>query len=183
MNIEGGLNLVLGIMAELEYQKLKDAERPLYERPAESTEALNIGRDLAGQTRLPGQSTMEERLGTTTAMGVRDMIGGADSSSAILGNLAKLYEQEQTGFQNLGMASATNRLMNQRSFQDLLMQNAAFSDKEWMLNFYDPYQEQMRAARALRQTSKDHLQASATTSDEAIGDMIGTWMGTEMMGS
>ena len=126
-------------------------KRPTYTIPTAATDALNVAKRTASQTKLPGQDVMETQLGENTANMTKNLermgAGGAG-----LGALSNIYAQESNARRNLGVDAARYYQGNQGMLQNALGRYAGYQDKAWDKNVGEKYQQQSAASSALIQS-------------------------------
>jgi hypothetical protein len=147
----------------------KNNTRPNYEIPEAVTESLNLSRRNASMTELPGQSTMEARMGSTVSGAVGQGIKGASSQANLLDFIGKQYNTQQEGMQNIGMQAAQQWNNNQVALKNDLNNYGAYQEKQWNLNKYEPYQVAAAKAAALQKAGTEGL----VNSVGGIGGIVG----------
>lgn len=138
----------------------KNNTRPNYEIPEAVTESLNLSRRNASMTELPGQSTMEARMGSTVSGAVGQGIKGASSQANLLDFIGKQYNTQQEGMQNIGMQAAQQWSNNQNALKNDLNNYGTYQEKQWNLNKYEPYQVAAAKAAALQKAGTEGLVGS-----------------------
>lgn len=151
--ISGGTSLIkggVGLAQTLRGSKLaKSAIRPKYNIPSSVNEYLSNAR--ANSVRgLPGQDLMEQKLGASTASGIRQAEQGASSSAALMAAIAGLKGSEQSGLTDIGIQSAGYRDANQQRLQEALLKYGDYQDKEFEMNQQKPFEDKAAAAQALK---------------------------------
>ena len=81
-------------------------ERPEYEIPQEVLQALEGYKSRASQTRLPGQSAIEQGIRSSTASTAGRLEEAASDSASLLGALAQTGVGEQQRVRDLGLQAA-----------------------------------------------------------------------------
>lgn len=118
-----------------------EANRPVYERPQEVTQAGNISRLRYLNPNMPGQSLMEQKVGqqqANTLQNIQDMGGVAD-----------IYQTQinaNNAMNDIGVQAASQRLQNEMNLLNQLAVEADYSDKEFDTNTYIPWQENRKSA-------------------------------------
>ena len=113
------LNLGLGIADRIKANKLQqqwntlNAQRPTYEIPEAYTDALNIYKQRAAQTKMPGQDILEENIQQSSARARTAAERGAISSASYGAQASDIYAKELEAIQNLGIKSAEFQWANQ----------------------------------------------------------------------
>lgn len=147
----------------------KNNTRPNYEIPEAVTESLNLSRRNASMTELPGQSTMEARIGSTVSGAVGQGIKGASSQANLLDFIGKQYNTQQEGMQNIGMQAAQQWSNNQNALKNDLNNYGTYQEKQWNINKYEPYQVAAAKAAALQKAGTEGL----VNSVGGIGGVLG----------
>lgn len=138
-------------------KKFEQQQRPTYETPTEIIEATDMARNAYLDPNLRGQRLMEEKLGAQTAGLVREMKEGAGGANALMAGLAGAGRGMGTAMNQLNLAANQQNQMDQRMLDQALARQAGYTDKEWELNKFQPYQDAAAAASALRQASATNL--------------------------
>lgn len=123
-------------------------QRPTQPIPEAATNALNVSKSLAAQTKLPGQDILETQLGERTAQSTRSLekmgAGGAG-----LGALANIYGQEMGQRRNLAVDAARYHVGNQSQLINQENNMANMQNQIWHQNIGDKYNQQAAASSAL----------------------------------
>lgn len=139
-----------------------------YEIPKEVDQYLNRTKMRALDTRLPGQSTMEDRISGSTANAIAATQQSGASPAEIINSIMGIQRQQNQAVNNLNVAAAENyqnkqlavdsALNNKAQYQDraygINQQNA---DKSFQINQYDPYKERAAAISALKGASQQNI--------------------------
>lgn len=146
--------------------------RPEYEIPEAENRAIGLSKNLASETRLPGQSAIEGRLDESTANELATIermgYGGASDINAA----SRAYGNQQDKETQLGVSAANMRLQNQRNYQQALDRYAMFQDKKWQLNKMDPYLRDAQAKAALYQAGMTNLTGGAKDIGGGISNLL-----------
>lgn len=113
------LNLGLGIADRIKANKLQKqwntlySQRPEYEIPEAYTGALNLYKQRAAQTKMPGQDILEENIQQSSARARTAAERGAISSASYGAQASDIYAKELEAIQDLGIKSAEFQWANQ----------------------------------------------------------------------
>jgi len=171
-----GQALYGGFQARRAKRGLEDLRRnrPIYETPEAATQALGLSRQMA-YGEMPGRTYAEERLGRTTAAGVRNIGRMAPSSSAALGAVTDVFGKRMDAERELGYNAALWRAQMMQNYQSQLGQMAQYQDQAFNLNQWIPYQQQMNELQSQRMAGQQNLwggiQGLANTASGFMGDM------------
>lgn len=113
------LNFGLGISDRIKANKLQKqwntlySQRPEYEIPEAYTNALNLYKQRAAQSKMPGQDIIEENIQQSSARARTAAERGAISSASYGGQVSDIYAKELEAIQDLGVKSAEFQWANQ----------------------------------------------------------------------
>jgi hypothetical protein len=113
------LNLGLGIADRIKANKLQKqwntlySQRPEYEIPESYTNALNLYKQRAAQSKMPGQDILEENIQQSSARARTAAERGAISSASYGAQASDIYSKELEAIQDLGIKSAEFQWANQ----------------------------------------------------------------------
>jgi hypothetical protein len=113
------LNLGLGIADRIKANKLQKqwntlySQRPEYEIPEAYTGALNLYKQRAAQSKMPGQDILEENIQQSSARARTAAERGAISSASYGAQASDIYAKELEAIQDLGIKSAEFQWANQ----------------------------------------------------------------------
>lgn len=147
--------------------KLGATPRPEYNIPQSQIEALNNAKYMASQTELPGQNIMQQKIDQGSAGALSNLKDVSQSGSALGSNIANIYRGNVTGQNQLNLAAAQNFNNNQGILRTELNNMAPFEQKQWEINEFDKYKNNMAASSAMREGAFRNL--SAAGSDIAAG--------------
>ena len=124
----------------------------IYERPEfETPQAIQMMMDLYSGRRfqnMPGMDTILNQLGQTTAEGAT-AIERMGRGSEGMGALTDLYAKQMQGEQNIGMANARYRDLNEVQYANALNTLGRWQNMGWQWNEADPYMQAQRKAEML----------------------------------
>lgn len=113
------LNFGLGIADRIKANKLQKqwnklySQRPEYEIPESYTNALNLYKQRAAQSKMPGQDILEENIQQSSARARTAAERGAISSASYGAQASDIYSKELEAIQDLGIQSAQFQWANQ----------------------------------------------------------------------
>ena len=176
--ISGGISLGKGILGAVQSGKaakeLKGMKAPTYTRPEEANELLDLYRQRAAATQLPGQEAIESGLGATVAQGVSDVQRSASSSVSALGAITDLYGKKQSAIRDLGIQFAEFKAARQGELAGALGQSAKYSDMEWEMNKLRPYEVRMNELQSQKQAGAANLFGGLEGMGMAFNNLAGT---------
>jgi len=176
--ITGGISLGKGIFGAVQAgranKQLKGMQAPTYARPEEANELLDLYRQRASATRLPGQEAIESGLGATVAEGIGAANRAASSSVSALGAVTDLYGKKQQAIRDLGIQFAEYKAARQAELGGALGQAAQYSDREWEMNKWNPYQVKMNELTGQRQAGMENLFGGLEGMGMAFNNLMGT---------
>ncbi len=148
--------------------KLGATERPEYQIPQAQMQALNNAKYMASQTELPGQNIMQQRIDQGSAGALSNLKDVSQSGSALGANIANIYRGNVGAQNQLNLAGAQNWNANQANLRNELGNMATAEDRQWTINKFDPYRNNMAASSALREGAFRNL-SSAGSDIAAMG--------------
>lgn len=148
------------VQAYIQHKKAKElskTQRPQYDIPQSEKDALANAKYVAGMTQLPGQNIMQQNLDSQSARAVSNLKDVSPNNAALGSNIGKIYRGNVEGQNQLGIMAAQNWLNNQGNLRGQQGQFAQYQDKKWDINQFQPYQNNMAAASALKYASNMNL--------------------------
>jgi hypothetical protein len=169
--------VIKGIRARNQRKKANKIKpvRPTLERTNASKEAEQNARAAAMSTRLPGQSYMENQIGSQTARTNNAIQQTGRSSGEIISGLTASDENARRSTNDLALEGAHLNQQNRQLFSNVL-NNVSNDEKEMFdYNMNQPFQTETLRKQAL-------LDASARNTDSAISSLenAGSNFGTSM---
>lgn len=151
--LSAGTAAVKGGIGAAQYAKgkklAKGAQRPTYEIPQATEDYLKNAQAMALSSQLPGQKAIEEKIGASTASGIRAAREGASSSAGLMAAIGGLKGTEQSQMADVGIAGAQYQDANKQRLQQALLQYGTAQDKAFDINQMDPYYDKAKAAESL----------------------------------
>lgn len=144
-----------------------ERDRPDFLIPQEEQQALNSAKYQASLTELPGQDLMEQKLGRSTSNALIDLNRSADSPSAILGNIAEVYDRQMQKQNDLDIAAAKMFVDNQGVLRNELHSMGEWKAREWDYNENQPYQAGAAAASAARGSGMQNIMTGVSNATGA----------------
>ena len=127
----------------------KGAVRPEKEIPSAVEEYLANAKTMAANKRLPGQGALEQKIGASSASGIRQATQGASSSAALMAAIGGIKGEEQSQLADVGVKSAEFQDLNQQRLQDALLKYGGAQDDVFEANEMEPFKDEAAAAEAL----------------------------------
>ena len=176
--ISAAMGLTKGIIGAVQLgranKELRGMKAPTYTRPEEANELLDLYRQRAAATQLPGQEAIESGLGATVAQGVSDVQRSASSSVSALGAITDLYGKKQNAIRDLGIQFAEFKAARQGELAGALGKSAGYSDMEWEMNKLRPYEVKMNELQSQKQAGAANLFGGAEGIGMAFNNLVGT---------
>lgn len=158
--IPTAINLGKSIVQGHQAKKLAKTPRPEFAIPQGVIDAVNNAKYVASMRELPGQNLMEGRIGQNLSRGIADLKNVASSPAELSTNIARMYSGSNNAINDIGLAAGQNWLNNQTGLRQALGQLGQAQDKQWQINKFQPYQNNMAASAALREGSFRNLSAA-----------------------
>lgn len=158
--IPTGINLVKSAVQGHKANQLAKTPRPTYEIPQGVLDAVNNAKYVASMRELPGQNLMENRIGQNVSRGIADLKDVSSNPSELASNVARMYLGSNNALNDIGIAAGRNWLGNQAALRDALGTLGEYQNRQWELNKYQPYANNMAASSALREGSFRNLSAA-----------------------
>ena len=183
--------LIQGVKQKKEGEELANSlDRPTFETPDAYKEAVGIQRDMVAPQALAGAGFTEQQIRSTTGEGIRGLQEVAGDPASLLQTALQLYSNQQEQLGGLG-AQQSQFMANQKigqtgRLQDLLKGQAAYEEKEFEINEFQPYLQAAQAAAALKGAGMQNIQgglsAMAGGAATAIGDKMQLDMYEKLLG-
>ena len=143
-------------------------DRPEYQIPQEIQANLTDAQLMAAEG-LPAEQKQlyMENMARVTAGGLR---GLSDRKAGISG-VEALAQNERDSARSLAAMDAEARMSNRRFLQDVRSDMAGYRDKEFQINEYDPYREDMDYARALQGSGLQNLMTGTEEYNQAGNEL------------
>jgi len=154
---------------------------PTYNRPEEYGDLMDLYRQQAGMSQLPGQQAYESRMGAGVAESVSDLQKSASSSATAQSSLVDIYGKKQDAIRDLAVQFAEYKTARQRDLAKGLEQGADYSDKEFEVNKWIPYQTRMNELTGQRQAGMNNLFGGIEGMASAGMNLLGTKAGLDAL--
>lgn len=174
---------VRGYNQKIEANRLaKNNVRPEMTRTAASIEQENQAREMAGTTRLPGQSYAENQIGSQSARDVNriQQIGG--SSGEMINGVTNVDANARSSTNDLAFQGAQLNQQNKKMYSDVLSGVNADQQNIFDYNKNQPFQTNQLRAQQLRGSSQQNINNGLDTLSDTAG-MITTGMGYRKAGN
>lgn len=176
--ISGGVNLAKGIFGAIQAgrasKELKNLKAPTYERPEEIGDLLKLYQERANISQLPGQDAMESRMDANTASSIGAAERVAPSSVAALGAVTDVYGKKQDAIRDLAVTFANYKAQRQGELGGALQTSAEYSDKEFEMNKWLPYQVKMNELTSQKQAGFENLFGGVEGMASTATNLFGT---------
>lgn len=118
---------------------LDNLERPTYSTPGEISKNLDLARNQFMNTRLPGQSTAENKIEGNTAQAIKMAQAYGQSPADIMATISNSNANENNAFNDLTTKAGERQLQDLQNYQGALNTSADYKDKEFAYNKWMPY--------------------------------------------
>jgi hypothetical protein len=136
--------LTYGVYKKIKSDKAKKAlvkpKNPTYDIPTAANDALANAQTAAGQTEMPGQRLMEQKLGAQTASGMRAMTEGAGSSAGLMAGIGAIRGNQMAGQADINQSAMSYQDLNKQRLQSALSEYGNYQDKAFQYNKIAPFQ-------------------------------------------
>jgi len=176
MGVSGIKSLLGAAQGFAASKKMKDLwrQREEYQRPEEINQMVDLYRQRAAISQLPGQDLMEAKLGRTTAKGIRQAERFAPSSTAALGAVQGLHEAEVGAIRDLGIEFARYKAAREAEYAAGLGTAAQYADEEFYYNKQLPWEMKMNEMASMRQTGFQNMWSGLEGMAATAMDFAGT---------
>lgn len=125
--------------------------RPTYQIPGEINANVNMYNSMAGSSRLPAQSLMEDNLKASTASSFNQAqnASGGSGGSAMLAAMGRVNQNESNSINELNIAGAQNQQANKDKLADARNTMADYKQQDFDYNKNQPYEQALMRKRAL----------------------------------
>lgn len=176
--ITGAASLAKGITGAVQSSRaakgLRNIQAPTYQRPQEANELIDLYRQQAAVSQMPGQEGYESRMGAGVAGSVADIQRTASSSAAALGAITDIHGRKQDAIRDLAVQFAEYKTARQRDLAQGLQQGAQYSDREFEMNKWMPYQVRMNELTSQKQAGAANLWGGIEGMGSAFMNLAGT---------
>lgn len=168
-----------GIQQGIRGRRLGKAERPWYNIPTEISKNADLAKNAYGASTLyglPGQGTITSNNDRATASAARGMNESQQSPASLLAGYAALDQNTKNTNANLGVQAAQYRANQMNATRGQLMGAnrvlAQYKDQAFNNNYMEPYQNQMNASQALRQSAITNTYGAINNLGSAAGQYL-----------
>jgi hypothetical protein len=105
---------------------------------------------------------MEGRLGQNTSSAISQVQNLAANPADLAAVIAKIYGNQQTGMQDIGMQAGQNWMNNQGQLTEMLKNFGTYQNQAFDYNQNQPYQAAKAAESALREGAFRNLSSAGT---------------------
>lgn len=173
----GLYNIFSGISQNSKANKI-NAVRPQYTIPKGITDNRNMYQNLAGTTRLPGQSILEKNIGAGNA-GSINAVMQAGSGSDALAAISNINQNQNKAYNDLAVQGAEFQAMNRDKLSEANQVLAGYQDQEFDYNKNQPYMMKLARKMALKQAGAENISSGLT----GISNLASSFIGQGGMGS
>lgn len=135
----------------------REFEKNKYEIPSGVKSMLDVIRNMATQTKMPGYEQYLQQIQGATSQGVETAQRAGQSSSDVLGALQKLYGKQMDMQTDLAVANAQNYQRNQMQYANALNTMGQYETQKWQYNSLYPYMQQMTGAGQMAQAGNQNI--------------------------
>lgn len=172
--IPAGYQTISGLIQNRKANKLaENLQNPVYNIPAEATQALGSARTLASSQMMPGQVNLENQLAENAAGATSNVLGAATSAQDAIGGLTDINANLSRAENQIGFNAANSYQDRQRSLQGALWNYAGFRDKAFDLNQMQPFLRDAATISALKNASMHNTYQGIKGAGNAAGQYFG----------
>ncbi len=144
--------------------------RPEYEIPEAQQQQLALYKGLSNQSRMPGQTQMEDQINASTSTGLAAMQGAAGSAQDILAGASNMAGNQNRQLAGLGIESSRQRRQAEGLYGQSLGQMAQYQDQAFNLNEMVPFMNEVEKKEALMASGMANIDTAwQGTSDSLLG--------------
>ena len=180
MGLGAATNIAKGIWGISQFRKgNKDfkslmANQPVYKRPEEYAQELEMRKQMAAQQQLPGQGYIEQNIGGATSQALSAAEKGAISSNVYQKSVGDILQKQINAFQDLGLQSAQWQQQQKENLMGTMQRGAGYSDQEFQFNKLQPWEMRMNDAVSRRQAGGQMMFGGAEGAIGSVMDFAGT---------
>lgn len=152
----------------------REFEKNKYEIPSGVKSMLEVIKNVASQTKMPGYEQYLQQIQGATSQGVETAQRAGQSSSDVLGALQKLYGKQMDMQTDLAIANAQNYQRNQLQYANALNTMGQYETQKWQYNTLYPYMQQMTGAGQMAQAGNQNI-------GSAISSGLSLWSANAQM--
>lgn len=178
--VDAATNLAKGIWGISQFRKgNKDFKslmdnQPVYKRPEEYAQELEMRKQAAAQQQLPGQGYIEQNIGGATSQALSAAEKGAISSNVYQKSVGDILQKQLNAFQDLGLQSAQWQQSQKENLMNTMQRGAGYSDQEFMTNKLQPWEMKMNDAVSRRQAGGQMMFGGLEGIASSLSDYSGT---------
>lgn len=187
--VSTALNLAKGIFGIAQYNKGRKELNSLlanpvtYKRPEEYAQELAMRQQMASQSRMPGQGYIEQNIGQAQSSALSAAEKGAISSNVYQKSVGDIFQKTIQAYQDLGLQSAQWQQQNKENLMGTLQRGANFSDQEWQVNKFQPWEIKANMAQSRMNMGGENLWGGLTGAAGNVQDFFGTQYAQEILKS
>ena len=181
------LNLGLGIADRIKANKMQkqwnalNAQRPDYEIPQAYGEALNLYKQRAAQTKMPGQDLLEENIQQSSARARTAAERGSISSTSYGAQASDIYSKELEAIQDLGIQSAQFQWQNQGQLAEGLQMMGGQQEKAQDWNTLGKWTTGMNILESQMGAKTQNANSYLSNAGAGLANFAGTSYYAEML--
>jgi DNA repair ATPase RecN len=140
-----------------------EKNRPVYTRPEEAKQLLELYKTQANNRELPGQSQYESNIQQASASGQSNIQNMTESPTSSIGAMQDLYKNEMNAYNNLAVQQQQYYQQNQDKLGQALSESAKYTDMEFEYNTNSPWQRKYQNKINELLTHRSMLQQGTAT--------------------
>lgn len=141
---------LIGLFQNSKANQYANSKRPNSQIPQGMLDAVDIQKNLALQSELPGQRVIEEKLDESGANALNTIKAGATSPWDVITGGQRINESVTEKVKDLGIAGAEMQVINKSALSGMLEGLGKMQQENFMMNDFAPYLADMDAAKNLR---------------------------------
>lgn len=130
--------------------------------PKSATAALNVAQAQAGQTKMPGQDIMEDKLAMAAASAANRVMEMTGGGAAGLGAMANINQGLSKSLGDMAYNQANYVAGQKQNLQGQLNNMAQWEQQQFQMNEYQPWLQKMESAKTLKDSGMQNLWGAAS---------------------
>jgi hypothetical protein len=176
-SVLGNATMLYGYYSAKRDKKDIDAiekSRPWYTRPGEENQYLELSKNNAYSTQIPGQKQAEQNIQQSTQGAMNNIQNMSDNPTSSLAAINELYRKEVGAFNNLSTQQSQYYQANQDRLARALQENAKYKDQEWEYNVNMPWQRKYQNKINQYVSDRNLMQQGISTWANAASNFSGS---------
>lgn len=138
------------------------SKAPQMSIPKSATAALNVAQAQVGQTKMPGQDIMEDKLAMAAASAANRVMEMTGGGAAGLGAMANINQGLSESLGDMAYNQANYVAGQKQNLQGQLNNMAQWEQQQFQMNEYQPWLQKMESAKTLKDSGMQNLWGAAS---------------------